>query len=134
MDLNELTKNPQQIQQLISLLQSLLPEQDKQQTGSVSTQNNTEFKVSPQKQETPNNSHTQPTRVNKFLSMPEMNMHKEDVSIDKSLLKHPPVARTREFEPVEVMCRVCGKKEKISPSLVESATRYKCNRCAASAG
>lgn len=38
---------------------------------------------------------------------------------------------------IEVRCRVCGKLEKVSPLFVlkdEDGYRYKCNRCACSAG
>jgi hypothetical protein len=63
---------------------------------------------------------------NKFDMMFEKNMHKEDVEIDKKLAKHPPSARSREFTPVEVTCRVCGKTEEVNPSLIYDApNRYK---------
>jgi transposase-like protein len=62
-------------------------------------------------------------------------MHKEDVAIDKKLAKFPPVSRARQFEMVEVKCRVCGRTETVSPSLVfEGLERYKCNNCSTSAG
>jgi hypothetical protein len=67
--------------------------------------------------------------------MPELNMHKEDVAIDKKLAKFPPVSRARQFEMVDVKCRVCGRTETVSPSLVfEGLERYKCNNCSTSAG
>lgn len=122
MDLNELANNPDQIKQLITMLQQLLPtngevtDEDFKKSGISNTKNSYESKE------------------NKFLSMPEMNMHKEDSIIDKQLIKHPPVARSREFEPLNVVCRVCGRTETVSPNLVDSTTRYKCNRCSSSAG
>jgi transposase-like protein len=65
----------------------------------------------------------------------EKNMHKEDVEIDKKLAKHPPSARSREFTPVEVTCRVCGKTEEVNPSLIYDApNRYKCNKCSRTPG
>jgi hypothetical protein len=73
--------------------------------------------------------------VNKFISMPEMNMHKEDVAFDKAVRRLPPVPRNREFQPIDVVCRSCGKKEKINPVLVhDSVDRYKCNKCSVNAG
>lgn len=72
--------------------------------------------------------------VNKFDKMAEFNMCKEDVEIDKKIRKPPPSERKPPFEYVKVQCRVCGKKEKVAPTLVESIERYKCNKCATGAG
>jgi hypothetical protein len=72
--------------------------------------------------------------VNKFNSMAEFTMCKEDVEIDKKIKKPPPSARNRPFDFINVQCRVCGKKEKIAPMLVESIERYKCNKCSTGAG
>jgi hypothetical protein len=66
---------------------------------------------------------------NKFLEMPESNMHKEDIAFDKRVSKFPPTPRNRSFGYLQVKCRVCGKTEKVSPSLVDSMERYKCNKC-----
>jgi len=73
---------------------------------------------------------------NKFESMQEFALHKEDATIDQQLSKHPPVARIREnVKPVKVSCRICGKTETVNPSLVfEGASRYKCNRCSTQSG
>lgn len=72
---------------------------------------------------------------NKFLSMGVKDLHKEDIEIDKMLNKSPPTPRTRRFKPVNVVCRSCGKKESVSPSLLhDTADRYKCNNCSGSAG
>lgn len=133
MDLNQLSNNPEQIKQLIGLLQKLLPQEDgseiPQETNKASSE---EFQSSFKGGGGRKNSYGMDR--NKFLDMPEMNMHKEDTLVDQQLIKHPPVARSRGFEPVKVTCRVCGKTETVNPSLVESSNRYKCNRCAASAG
>lgn len=75
-----------------------------------------------------------PKRKNLFETMPERNMHKEDVEIDKRLRKYPITERSRKLYMIDVQCRVCGKKEKVSPVLCESPDRYKCNKCASSAG
>lgn len=71
---------------------------------------------------------------NKFDTMPEARMHKEDTAIDKKLIVSPPTQRNRSYQPVKARCRVCGRVESVNPSLVDSADRYKCNRCSASAG
>lgn len=121
MDLNELTNNPDQVKQLIAMLQQLLP-------------TNSDVSDEAPKKNSPQTKNNYELKENKFLSMSEMNMHKEDSIIDKQLIKHPPVARLREFEPLDVVCRVCGRTETVSPNLVDSTTRYKCNRCSSSAG
>jgi hypothetical protein len=73
-------------------------------------------------------------RINRFDQMPESRMHKEDVAIDRKLQKSPPTPRRDEFKPLKIPCRVCGKTESVDPSMIESADRYKCNKCAISAG
>jgi|694.fasta_scaffold90203_3 hypothetical protein len=68
---------------------------------------------------------------NKFDAMPEHNMHKDDSKIDQLLIKYPPTQRSRDFEYINVICRVCGRKESVNPVLVhEAPNRYKCNKCA----
>lgn len=128
MDLNELSKNPEQIKVLIDMLQSLLP-QDKVAEDSASTVQES----SPMKTRRKNSftGHT-----NKFLDMPEKDMHKEDSTVDKRLCVSPPVARSRAFTPVKVTCRVCGKTETVNPSIVYDLreNRYKCNTCSTSSG
>ena len=80
------------------------------------------------------NTKTTDVSKNKFRSMPEINMFKSDKAIDKKLHKMPPIPRTRQFNKINIQCRVCGKTESINPSLAESADRYKCNKCSTSAG
>lgn len=77
---------------------------------------------------------SKPKSKNKFESMPEFNMCKEDLEFDRKVKKPPPSARLRDFEPIKVRCRVCGKNEKVAPDLVESIERYKCNKCSTGAG
>ena len=131
MDLNELSNNPEQIKQLIAVLQQLLPKESAAPTANKDEETddftNTAIKTK--------NSKKRPKQtVNKFLDMMEKDMHKEDTAIDKVLAKHPPVMRAREFEPIEVKCRVCGTTETVNPSIVENPSRYKCNKCSTSAG
>lgn len=75
-----------------------------------------------------------PKNQNKFDSMSESGMHKDDVEIDRKLRKFPPTQRSRNYKPLKIRCRVCGKEELINPTLVESVERYKCNKCSTSAG
>lgn len=122
MDLN--ISDPEQIKQLITLLQGLLPKDDK--TDSDEDDLSPAIKTKTSKS-------SKKTSKNKFLAMPEMKMHKEDCVIDQKLSKAPPTPRTRKFEPIEVSCRSCGKKEKVSPDVIpDSVDRYRCNKCASS--
>jgi len=117
-------KNPEQIKQLIALLQNLLPNEE-------SSSEEPESKIKTKTRSAKN----RPKQNNKFLDMPEMRMHKDDSKIDQKLSIAPPTPRTRKFKPVSVRCRVCGKQENVSPSVIpESIERYKCNKCSGSAG
>ena len=139
MDLNELMKNPEQIQNLIEVLQALLPKQ-KEQKEEAPQQDIPEEEVeyrpeSIMKTKSKKRAREASGIPNKFEKMSEFAMHKEDVAIDKALSKSPPVARTRDFEMIEVTCRVCSKKETISPALLfEAPSRYKCNNCSTQSG
>jgi hypothetical protein len=145
MDPKELLNNPEQIKNLISLLQSLLPNVAATEEPST-TKRKKKAKSETQKIEpessgfntnirTKNKRSFQPSNINKFEKMSEFSMHKDDHEVDKKLAKHPPVARTRDFEPISVICRVCGKTEIVNPSLVhEGQSRYKCNSCSTQAG
>ena len=82
----------------------------------------------------PKTKQTKPKSKNKFESMPEFSMCKEDLEFDNKVKKPLPSARLRSFEPIKVKCRVCGKSEKVAPDLVESIERYKCNKCSTGAG
>lgn len=133
MDLKDLLNNPEQIKNLITVLQSLLPDEKaetKEETPSVDSENtNLTNSIRTKNKRLPAQS------GNKFEKMSEFHMHKDDKLIDEKLAKHPPVARTREYEPISVKCRVCGKTENINPALVhDSPSRYKCNNCSTNAG
>lgn len=122
MDLN--ISDPEQIKQLINLLQGLLPKE------TTPTSDDNEEHLSPAIK-TKTSKSSKRTSKNKFLSMPEMKMHKDDCVIDQKLSKGPPTPRTRKFEPIDVACRSCGKKEKVSPDVIpDSVERYRCNKCA----
>jgi len=143
MDPKDLLNNPDQIKNLISLLQAMLPNEEKQEQKPTKAKSKSKKEVEASTEEpsfnskikTKNKRTSQGSSVNKFEKMMEFNMHKDDKLIDEKLAKHPPVARTREYEPISVKCRVCGKTENINPALVhDSPSRYKCNNCSTNAG
>lgn len=124
MDLN--ISDPEQIKKLISALQQLLPKDNTDDDEEPPSKIKTKTRRSGNKSK---------KSSNKFLSMPEMRMHKDDCAIDKKLAKSPPTPRTRQYEPVKVKCRSCGKEEKVNPNIIpESTDRYKCNKCSGMAG
>lgn len=148
MDPNELLKDPEQIKALISLLQGLVDQSSPKQDEEEEPENN---RVAPSKpgstiktkgrQKTGASNNTikskklQPKNTNQFEKMAEFRMHKDDCAIDKKLCANPPVARMRDFEFVDVVCRVCGKKESIAPALLfDVPSRYKCNNCSTQSG
>lgn len=133
MDLNELSNNPEQIKQLISVLSSLLPKEteNKEDIKKTDIKEEDDF-VSRKKKKRKKYEHDEP---NLFLSMNEKDMHKSDSEIDKKLSVYPPTKRSRKSNVCSVKCRVCGTEEKISSSLLfDSANRYKCNKCSRSEG
>lgn len=137
MDLNELLKDPEQIKGLITVLQALV---DSQKVESTIDKEPTAKKTKTTKKKKQNTAKAKKSvdsdnHKNRFLDMPEMNLHKEDVEIDKKLHKFPPTPRTRRFQNVKVVCRVCGKSESINPSYITmEKDRYKCNKCSGAAG
>lgn len=126
--------DPQQIQQMIQLLQSMLPQQTHSPNNETNANDHEHNIKTKRKSRDASKKNSKPS-LNKFDSMPERRMHKEDVAIDKKLSIQPPVPRARKFELVQAICRVCGKKEEVNPVLItDSLDRYKCNRCSGSAG
>jgi len=129
MDLN--FNNPEQIKQLISLLQKMLPSDDNKDKDNDKDDSSFE---SPIKTKSARANRTKSPK-NKFLDMQEKNMHKEDIAIDKKLSISSPTPRNRKFKLIEVRCRSCGKKEKVNPAIVpDSVDRYKCNNCSTTSG
>ena len=115
------------IKALIAILQKGLMDNDdseEEESRPVAKKRKTSSPTKPKKKKT----------TNKFNSMAEFNMCKEDIEIDKKIRKPPPSARNRPFDFIKVQCRVCGKSEKVAPSLVETIERYKCNKCSTGAG
>ena len=123
--------NNDDIKQLIAILQRGLESEQTTEDSEAEP-----IKAAPKKKTSNRTSGSTKKKsfVNKFDRMAEFNMCKEDVEIDKKIRKPPPSERKPPFEYVKVQCRVCGKKEKVAPTLVESIERYKCNKCATGAG
>lgn len=115
------------IKALIAILQKGLSDDDD------SSENNIEPKPKTNRIRK-NTQPKKPKRPNKFENMVEFNMCKEDIEFDKKIKKPPPSIRNRQFNFVKVKCRVCGKEDKVPPTLVDSIERYKCNKCATGAG
>jgi len=116
------------IKQLIAILQKGLSDDD--DDDDISTVESEPIKPRTRQQK---RAKTKKSK-NLFDRMSESNMHKDDVEIDKRLRKFPPTQRSRNYKPLKVRCRVCGKEESTNPTLVESIERYKCNKCSTSAG
>jgi hypothetical protein len=147
MDPNEILKNPEQLKSLISLLQGLVDqveqtkndEEEPKNTRVAPSKPSSTIKTKNRQKVGGNNSikskKTKPDNINQFEKMSEFRMHKDDCAIDKKLSAVPPVARMRDFEFVDVVCRVCGRKESIAPTLLfDSPSRYKCNNCSTQSG
>ena len=128
--------DPQQIQQMIQLLQAMLPKEDN--THQENEKSVPQPPVSPKPSRPPSRSFRDKTPTehhNLFDSMMESRLHKDDCKIDKLLSVVEPTPRLRSFEPIDVRCRVCGKKDSINPVLLTDAPdRYKCNKCARTPG
>lgn len=139
MEIEDLKNNPEALKQLIGLLSSLLPKDSDVDTQPTETKpKKTRKKKTEITTQSTNNKrkfNRKEEHSNKFLSMVEKNMFKEDIAIDRLLSKYPPTERTRSSSKINVQCRVCGKKDTIHPSMLcESVDRYKCNNCSRSAG
>lgn len=111
------------IKQLIAILQKGLVEEAESSTPTV-----------PKKKKSSKKTIKDKEHDNLFEKMPEFKMHKKDVEIDRKLRQAPPTERSRNYTPIKLYCRVCHKEELVNPALVESADRYKCNKCSTSAG
>lgn len=123
---------PEQISQMIALLQSMLPQE---KPSPIVEDEETEIDENPSPIKTKTNRRIPGNFTNKFDAMMEAQLHKADSAIDKALSVYAPTPRSRRFEPVSVKCRVCGKTEEINPNLLsEARERYKCNACARSPG
>ena len=132
-DINNLSED--NIKEMIALLNSML--ESKSQNKSLDTKTESYKKPSSNPVKTKSRRRNTKTQepTNLFDQMQEKTMHKDDAKIDKLLSCIPPGPRTRKFSLINVSCRVCGKKETISPALLhDSIDRYKCNKCCGGPG
>ena len=133
-----MTSKRETVDQIYKLLISLVEEEEPQEEPKKPARKNTKKKTA--KKPSAKSGRVAQTkthsnqRVNKFDSMIEKNMFRDDIAIDRKLSIQPPSPRTRSFTTISVSCRVCGKKENLSPALVSEPTRYKCNSCSRSGG
>lgn len=124
------------IEQIVDLLRSLVDDEPETEEVKPVKKKATKKKTT-RKKPTTARTRTAPAKAtssNKFDSMPERNMFRDDVAIDKKLNVQPPSPRTRTFNTIHVSCRSCGKRESVNPALVHDAARYKCNTCSQSGG
>jgi len=119
------------VEQIYKLLMALVDDDEEQATEEEKPKKKS---TTSKNKRVANSKKTKAVSTNKFDSMPERNMFKEDTVIDKKLRVIDPCPRTRSFNTIEVACRVCGKKENLNPVLVNEPTRYKCNGCSRSGG
>ena len=140
---NKLPQDPEQIQQMIDLLQTMLEAQETEDDSEPEVKPKTRRKKVSKKTATKKKTTTRKRTSkikeedsdNKFLSMNEFNMYRENPEVAKKLYNQPPMRRRPTKSLVDVTCRVCGKREKVSSALLYNGTeRYKCNKCASSPG
>ena len=138
--LEEMSK--EELINLISGMKDEAPKKKKRRRGKGSRKRNKanaeSFQIKP-KQDKPRSGpiDTSGNRPNKFedfmenvsLSESEKNelaLAKESDSQNKNSKK---ATRSRKFSKIEVTCRICNKKETVSPHIVLDASRYVCNNC-----
>jgi hypothetical protein len=129
------------IKQLIAILQRGLSSNEDSEINNIVTKeekihiDNGIHSVGKNKKQKDKVAKSNDENYNKFDAMPEKTMHKDDLKIDQALSKYAPTSRSREFSLINVVCRVCGKKDEINPALIyDSGSRYKCNKCSTTPG
>lgn len=129
----DILQNPEQLKKFIAALSSLLPPEEnniaeKPKARKTRTTRKTTKKIT-------SKTRTSEEKHNKFLDMAESNMFKEDPKVAQKLYNQPPMKRRSKKAKLSVTCRICGKREEISSSLLYGdKDRYKCNKCCGSAG
>ena len=125
--------SPAQIKQMIGMLKAMLPEDATATEEPAAPTSPLVNPNTPIKDAGP--SYRSKQHYNKFDDMMEKSLYKADTEVQKKLSQHPPVPRVRAAGLVKATCRICGKTEEVSPSLLyEGASRYKCNACAKGSG
>ena len=120
------------IKTLIAILQKGLVSDEEPPATTKNTKTRTKKSTSKKKNNI--NSKQSKKSTNKFLTMREKDMHKADTLIDRKLRVAPLTERTRQFKPIHVQCCMCGKQEDVNPVIMQDRSRYKCNKCSATAG
>lgn len=129
----DILQNPEQLKKFIAALSSLLPPEEnniaeKPKARKTRTTRKTTKKIT-------SKTRASEEKHNKFLDMAESDMFKEDPKIAQKLYNRPPMKRRNKKPKLSVTCRICGKREEISSSLLYGdKDRYKCNKCCGSAG
>jgi len=130
----DILQNPEQLKKFIAALSSLLPAEENDIPEKLKTRKARTTKKTTTKKIN-NKTRTLEEKHNKFLDMPEINMFKEDPKVAQKLYNQPPMKRRSKKAKLSVTCRICGKREEISSSLLYGdKDRYKCNKCCGSAG
>lgn len=127
--------SPAQIKQMIGMLKAMLPEdKEAEAVAEVKTDASPLINTNtPIKDAGP--SYRNGKHYNKFDDMMESKLHKQDTELQKKLSRYPPVPRNRSMSMVKATCRVCGKSEEVSATLLyEGEARYKCNSCSKGSG
>ena len=129
-------KDPEQIKQMIAMLSVVLEQAESNSQDVANKESAVENDVSHiNKIKTKGRKSPASRTENKFLSMKEFHMDKEDPELAAKLYRHAPTKRRPKSEMVEAKCRVCGKTEKLPVSLLHGGLdRFKCNQCSSSAG
>lgn len=129
-----LLNDPEQIKLMITMLSQML-EQTQNKDESEQPANDMAEPTNNIQSKSKSQVKNKKSQHNKFLDMPEFNMDKEDPELASKLYQHPPTSRNRKSQQSYVSCRICGKREKVSASILYGgADRYKCNKCSGSAG
>ena len=122
-----------QIKQMIGMLKAMLPEEKEEAVAAETNVSPLINTNTPIKNAGP--SYRSGKHYNKFDDMMESRLHKDDTEIQKKLSQYPPVPRNRSVSMVNATCRICGKTEEVSASLLyEGEARYKCNSCSRGSG
>jgi len=134
----DLLKNPEQIKQMISLLSSLLSQTENETDNEKENESEIVATKQTRSKKTSTRSRAKkakPKVANKFDSMSESRMYRENPDVAKKLYTNVPIKRRAKTQTVDVKCRICGRSETISSSLLfNDRSRYKCNKCSSSAG
>ena len=118
-------------EELIEMLLADQPTKKKRRRGKGGRKKHLRNKVSPPPQKGSNDFDHQMQTIKLTSS------EKEELKLASKMdaeTKPSPRSSRRRSTTVEVSCRVCGSQEKVSQAVVYDVSRWKCNKCASSAG